>query len=108
MPSLRGRGIKESVDKRLNARPKAITTFLNKHGHETIKRIIVCRTPLAQAFIKIGVCDVFERLIGSGVMGLAVSLLQRSHVHLECASPTTLLPEPAPMASATDPDLHRR
>ena len=58
---LRGRGIKESVDKRLNARPKAITTFLNRHGHETIKRIIVCRTPLAQSFIKIGqiltLCD---------------------------------------------------
>ena len=54
MPSLRGRGIKESVDKRLNTRPKAITTFLKTHGHEIVKRIIVCRSPLAQSFIKIG------------------------------------------------------
>ena len=51
---IRGKGIKESVDARLNKRPKAITDYLKKHGNESIKQIIVCRTPLSGVFSMIG------------------------------------------------------
>ena len=51
---LRGKGIKESVDTRLNDRPKAITTYLTKYGNENINRIFVCRTPLSGIFSTIG------------------------------------------------------
>ena len=51
---VRGKGIKQSVDARLNKRPKAITEYLKKHGNELIKQIIVCRSPLSSAFSMIG------------------------------------------------------
>jgi hypothetical protein len=54
MPPKKGTGIKQMVDSRLNARPLAITNFLKQHGDEQIKRIIICRSPLATMFMKIG------------------------------------------------------
>ena len=53
-PKRSGAGIKQMVDRRLNARPLAITNFLKQHGDEQIKRIIICRSPLAPMFMKIG------------------------------------------------------
>jgi len=54
MPPKKGTGIKQMIDSRLNARPLAITNFLKQHGDEQIKRIIICRSPLATMFMKIG------------------------------------------------------
>ena len=47
---LKGEGfISDFVDKRLNARPKVVNTYLNSYGKQMIKRIIISRTPVQKA-----------------------------------------------------------
>ena len=47
---LKGEGfISDFVDKRLNARPKVVNTYLNSYGKQMIKRIIISRAPVQKA-----------------------------------------------------------
>ena len=47
---LKGEGfISDFVDKRLNARPKVVNTYLNSYGKQMIKRIIISRTSVQKA-----------------------------------------------------------
>ena len=44
---LKGEGfISDFVDKRLNARPKVVNTYLKNYGNQMIKRINISRTPV--------------------------------------------------------------